>query len=77
MKERSDYGGVGEAEADDAGGFHIIGVKALLGFFGIPRRADKHDALDTVLRTIAPAREKPPFVQVLQSKGEARAMTGS
>ncbi len=65
-------GGVGEAEADDAGGLHVVGVKALLGLFGVLRRTDEHDALDAVLRAIAPAREKPPLVQVLQNEGEAR-----
>lgn len=72
MKERVDGGGVGEAEADNAGGLHVVGVKALLGFFGVLRRADEHDALDAVLRAIAPAREEPPLVQVLQDEGEAR-----
>lgn len=72
MKEHLDCGGVGEAEADDAGGLHVVGVKALLGLFGVLRRADEHDALDAVLRAIAPAREEPPLVQVLQNEGEAR-----
>lgn len=72
LEEHVDRGGVGEAEADDAGGLHVVGVKALLGLFGVLRRADEHDALDAVLRAIAPAREEPPLVQVLQNEGEAR-----
>ena len=72
LEEHVDRRGVGEAEADDAGGLHVIGVKALLGLFGVLRRADEHDALDAVLRAIAPAREEPPLVQVLQNEGEAR-----
>lgn len=72
LEEHVDRGGVGEAEADDAGGLHVVGVKALLGFFGVLRRADEHDALDAVLWAIAPAREEPPLVQVLQNEGEAR-----
>lgn len=72
MEERVDRRGVGEAEADDAGGLHVVGVKALLGLFGVLRRADEHDALDAVLRAIAPAREQLPLVQVLQNEGEAR-----
>lgn len=72
LEEHVDGGGIGEAEADDAGGLHVVGVKALLGLFGVLRRTDEHDALDAVLRAIAPAREKPPLVQVLQNEGEAR-----
>lgn len=72
LEEHVDGGRVGEAEADNAGGLHVIGVKALLGLFGVLRRADEHDALDAVLRAIAPAREEPPLVQVLQNEGEAR-----
>lgn len=72
LEEHVDGGGIGEAEADDAGGLHVVGVKALLRLFGVLRRADKHDALDAVLRAIAPAREEPPLVQVLQNEGEAR-----
>lgn len=72
LEEHVDHGGVGEAEADDAGGLHVVGVKALLGLFGVLRRADEHDALDAVLWAIAPAREEPPLVQVLQDEGEAR-----
>lgn len=71
LEEHVDGGGIGEAEADDAGGLHVVGVKALLGLFGVLRRADEHDTLDAVLRTIAPAREEPPLVQVLQNEGEA------
>ena len=70
MEECVDGGGVGEAEADDARSLHIVGVKALLGLFGVLRRADEYDALDAILRTIAPAREEPPLVQVLQNEGE-------
>ena len=72
LEEHVDRGGVGEAEADDAGGLHVVGIKALLGLFGVLRRADEHDALDAVLRAIAPAREEPPLVQVLQNEGQAR-----
>ena len=70
LEEHVDCGGVGEAEADDAGGLHVVGVKVLLGLFGILRRADEHDAFDAV-RAIAPAREEPPLVQVFKEEGEA------
>lgn len=35
LEEHVDRGGVGEAEADDARGLHVVGVKALLGLFGV------------------------------------------
>lgn len=72
LEEHVDRGGVGEAEANDAGGLHVVGVKALFGLFGVLRGADEHDAFDAVLRAIAPAREEPPLVQVLQNEGEDR-----